>query len=496
MIDILQYVIFSVYFSTAAALMIYGLHCYVMLYLFMKGRKDSATFRQAVLARFECFLEREDLPAVTTQIPVYNEYNVVERIVRAACSMAYPSDRHEIQILDDSTDETRRLVDDIAAEMAAAGHNIQVVRRHGREGFKAGALAEGFRLTAGELLAVFDADFVPPRDYLMKTVPFFLNQENLGLVQARWGHLNHDRSLLTRAQSIGIDGHFMVEQSARNWGGLFMNFNGTAGIWRRQAIHDGGGWQWDTLTEDIDLSYRAQMAGWKTLYLPDLVVPAEIPEDVCAFKSQQFRWAKGSTQTALKLLPGLLASPISLFKKMEAWFHLTHYLVHPMMVLLSILALPMLLFVLSARTEMGAMAFGILALMLGLSMAAPSSLYLTSQRFAYADWERRIAYLPFLMIIGVGVAVSNCRAVMEALLGQESEFIRTPKNGDRPLKDYRIRLPVSGMLELVLGGYCALSLGVYLAAGNYLVGPFLFLYAIGFLFIGLLTVVHSLGRFR
>jgi len=493
MVDILLYVIFPVYLSTALALLIYGLHCYVMLYLFAKGRRDAAAFRKAVLSRFDRILERGDLPAVTTQIPVYNEYNVVERIVRAACSMAYPSERHEIQILDDSTDETRRLVDDIAAEMAAAGHNIQVLRRHGREGFKAGALAEGFRLAAGELMAVFDADFVPPRDYLLKTVPFFLNQQNLGLVQARWGHLNRDRSLLTRAQSIGIDGHFMVEQSARNWGGLFMNFNGTAGIWRRQAIRDGGGWQWDTLTEDMDLSYRVQMAGWKTLYLPDLVVPAEIPEDVCAFKSQQFRWAKGSIQTALKLLPGLLASPISLFKKVEAWFHLTHYLVHPMMVLLSILALPMLL---SARTEMGAMAFCILALMLGFSMAAPSSLYLTSQRIAYPDWKRRIAYLPFLMIIGVGIAVSNCRAVLEALLGQESEFVRTPKKGDRPLKDYRIRLPVSGVLELVLGGYCAVSLGVYLAAGNYLVGPFLCLYAIGFLFIGLLTEVHSLGRFR
>ena len=412
------HIVIILYFVIAGGLMLYGLNCYVMIFLFKRRRETAARHREAVLSWFKDTFNPHELPSVTTQIPVFNEINVVERIMRAAGGIQYPQGKHEIQVLDDSTDETSELIDRIAEDLRQDGIDITVFRRSGRQGFKAGALAEGLPRAKGEFLAVFDADFVPPADYLLRTVPFFLEDNRLGLVQARWGHLNRHKSLLTRVQSIGIDGHFMIEQSARSWNGLFMNFNGTAGIWRKQAIKDGGGWQWDTLTEDMDLSYRVQFAGWKALFLPDVVVPAEIPEDVNAFKSQQFRWAKGSIETALKLLPGLLKSPIPTFKKIEAFFHLTHYMVHPLMVSLALLALPVLV---SMTASPGPFIFGCLAFILILSMTAPSALYFTSQKAAYPDdWPGRMLYLPFLIIVGVGIAVSNTRAVFEALIGYRS----------------------------------------------------------------------------
>lgn len=489
MIELCKNIIIFFYFLTACALMLYGLNCYVMLFLFKRNRNTAKNFRKALRDRFPNPLNRDDLPSVTTQIPVYNEFNVIERIMRAACQIRYPKGRHEIQILDDSTDETSALIDDLAKELRADGHDIRIIRRDKRMGYKAGALAKGMEHAKGELLAVFDADFMPPEDYLLKCVPFFLADNNLGLVQTRWGHLNRGRSLLTKAQSIGIDGHFMIEQAARSWGGLFMNFNGTAGIWRKQAILDGGGWQWDTLTEDMDLSYRVQLTGWRALYLPDMVVPAEIPEDVSAFKSQQFRWAKGSIQTALKLLPDLMRASISPFRKIEAFFHLTHYMVHLMMIVLAVLALPVLVFL---KTFPWPPVFVVLAVVFGCSMVAPSTLYFVSQHSIYSDWFRRIVYLPFLVMIGVGIATSNSRAVVEALIGCKSGFVRTPKRGDREIIRYTVRVPWSGVLEILLGVYCAWSLGYYLSAGKYLVGPFLAVYTSGFLFIGLLTLAHTM----
>ena len=488
--EFLSHILIGVYFFTAFLLMLYGLNCYIMLFLFQRSLREAETKRKSVRERIGDIMRRNDLPAVTTQIPVYNEYNVVERAIRAAARMAYPEGKHEIQVLDDSSDETCVLIDEVARELRLEGHNIRIIRRKNREGFKAGALAAGLELAKGDLVAVFDADFVPPEDFLKTTVPFFMDNDRLGLAQARWGHLNRDRSLLTRVQSIGIDGHFMIEQSARNWGGLYMNFNGTAGLWKKEAIMDGGGWEWDTLTEDMDLSYRVQLRGWETIFLPDVVVPAEIPEDVGAFKSQQFRWAKGSIQTALKLLPRLFRSKTSRFKKMEAFFHLTHYLVHPMMLILSLLALPVLVLL---EVHMGRSLFIFLATLLGLAMVAPNSLYVVSQWASYKDWYKRMATLPFLVVVGIGLALSNSRGVMEAILGHESGFVRTPKKGDRELLSYKIQLPWSGIFEIILGLYCAGSFGYYIGAGKYLVGPFLAAYASGFLFMGLLTLAHSLG---
>jgi cellulose synthase/poly-beta-1,6-N-acetylglucosamine synthase-like glycosyltransferase len=311
----------------------------------------------------------------------------------------------------------------------------------------------------------------------------------MGLVQGRWGHLNRRASLLTRAQGVGIDGHFMVEQGARAWNELYMNFNGTAGAWRRTAIDDAGGWEWDTLTEDMDLSYRMQLAGWGVTYLPDLVVPAEIPESIAAFKSQQFRWAKGSIQTAIKILPRVLRTEGPLFRKLQAFFHLTHYMVHPLMLVLSLLALPVMI---HAQIILPPITFAILAIGLLFSMSAPSSLYLVSQRAAYPDWLKRMIILPGLVTIGVGIALSNSRAVFEALLRRESPFVRTPKKGDVETKRYVVGLPWLGFLEVALGAYCLLSLHHYLLQGKYLVGPFLGVYAAGFLFTGLMTLQERL----
>ena len=490
MLEMVLKLVTLVYFLAAFSLVVYGINCYVAIVLFTRRRAGAERAQREVIERFGDPMARPEMPKVTTQLPVYNEYNVIGRVMRAACQMRYPEGKHSVQVLDDSTDETAGLIDQTATELRAEGHDIEVIRRESRVGYKAGALAAGMEATDAELIAIFDADFIPPEDYLLRSVPFFVDRPELGLVQARWGHINSSSSLLTRAQSVGIDGHFMIEQSARAWNGLFMNFNGTAGLWRRQAIDDAGGWHWDTLTEDMDLSYRAQLAGWSTAYLPDVVVPAEIPEDVTAFKSQQFRWAKGSIQTAKKILPLIWRTKEPLFKKIQAFFHLTHYLVHPLMLTLALLALPVLL---SLELSVDRATYLVLATGLILAMTAPSSLYVVSQRAAYPDWRRRLTVLPALVVIGVGVAVSNTKAVIEALIGHQSGFIRTPKRGDREMKRYTVKLPWLALIELLVGLYCTVSLTFYLSEGKYLVGPFLGIYAAGFLFIGLLTLAQALG---
>ncbi|MCA9521577.1 MAG: glycosyltransferase family 2 protein, partial [Myxococcales bacterium] len=315
-----------VYFALLFLLSIYGAHRYYMAYLFYKHKKDKP----------EPKAEFEQLPKVTIQLPMYNEMFVAERLIDATCAVRYPADRLEIQVLDDSTDETQQIARQAVERHRALGINIHYIHRTNRQGYKAGALQEGMEVAHGEFLAVFDADFVPQPDFLEKTIQYFTNDE-VGMVQVRWEHLNREFSLLTRAQSVLLDGHFMIEHTARNRSGRFFNFNGTAGIWRRTTIVDAGGWQHDTLTEDLDLSYRAQIEGWKFVYLNDVISPAEIPVEMNSFKSQQHRWAKGSIQTAKKLLPRIFASKRLPFKvKVEAFFHLTNNLAYLLMVLLSV----------------------------------------------------------------------------------------------------------------------------------------------------------------
>jgi cellulose synthase/poly-beta-1,6-N-acetylglucosamine synthase-like glycosyltransferase len=478
----LNVLLIAAYAGASVGLLVYGANCYVLVVLFLRSRAGSAEWnRSRIAAAQQRFRSPESLPRVTTQIPVFNEANVAERAMRAAAAIDYPRDRHEIQILDDSTDETAAIVDRAARELQSEGHRIRVLRREGREGYKAGALAAGLAVAEGEFVAIFDADFLPPPDFLKRTLPFFFADSGLGLVQARWGHLNAADSPLTRAQAIGIDGHFMVEQSARTFNGLMMNFNGTAGLWRRAAIDDAGGWSNDTLTEDLDLSYRAQLRGWRTHYVADLEVPGELPGTLAAFKSQQFRWAKGSIQTAIKLLPRILRSPASPLVKFQAFVHLTHYAIHPLMLIVALLAVPAMLR-LSHSVSMPVL-LGIVAAMV-VSVVAPNSIYFVSQRALHRKWWRRLLWLPALTCVGIGIAVSNSRAVAEALIGRPSEFVRTPKRGDRSQKHYQVANTITPWIEILLGLYCAASFVVYICAGGFLILPFLALYSAGFLVIG------------
>ncbi|MBT3603151.1 MAG: glycosyltransferase, partial [Candidatus Latescibacteria bacterium] len=393
----------AIYTLSLGLLMVVSLHRHIMVRLYFK-------YGDRVPKLTERF---ETLPYVTVQLPVYNEMYVVERLIQAVSEIDYPRDRFEIQVLDDSSDETTAISTRCIEALQQDGLDIVLIRRSDRVGYKAGALAEGLRLAKGELVAIFDADFVPQKDFLHKTVHHFTSA-NVGLVQARWSHLNRDYSLLTKVQAIYLDGHFVMEHGARSRAGLFFNFNGTAGVWRKSCIVAVGGWQHDTLTEDLDLSYRAQLAGWQFIYLQDVVTPAEVPVEVNAWKTQQFRWAKGSVQTLIKLFPRLMASKVSVFKKIQAIFHMGGYLVHPMMLTLVLLALPVLRAIPEYRSA--GLLFGILAIPLCFSVIAPSTLYLVSQRVAHDNWKRRSLMLPFLIVVGVGMALSNTRAIAEAIM--------------------------------------------------------------------------------
>jgi len=491
--EMLEIVLLVVYFVPALILMAFGLNLYLMVLLFARRRHRLRKRVDSLMREFESNFRTEDLPTVVTQIPVYNEATVVERAMRAAAAMEYPRGLHIVQVLDDSNDETREIVDRVAAELRAANRDVRVLRRAQRTGFKAGALEAGMRAVDAQFFAIFDADFVPPVDFLMRTVPILLVRDEIGLVQARWGHLNANSSLVTRAQGVGIDGHFSIEQPARAWNRLFMNFNGTAGLWRRRAIEEAGGWQHDTLTEDMDLSYRSQLEGWKPFYLIDLVVPAEIPEDINAFKSQQFRWAKGSIQTAIKLMPRVWASPFPLFAKVQAFLHMTHYASHVLMLWMALLALPVLAFTSFALSKL-AVAF-LLLFVIG-STLAPTALYAVSQCCLYDGGWRRLRYLPMLMSIGVGIAISNSRAVIEALVGKPSSFVRTPKRGESSRRRYSVGASVLPGIELAVGIYCFLSLIYYLDAHRYFLGPFLLIYACGFTLVGGLSLLHRLESLR
>ncbi len=500
--NVLLIIIMVIYCICAVALFLYGLNCYVMIGLFMRSRKRQKHEDEAILAHFAETKSDADLPVVTTQLPIFNEKFVIERLLKAVCAFDYPRGKHEIQVLDDSTDETVEIVARLVNELRAQGHDIHHIHRKDRKGYKAGALAYGMKIARGEMFAIFDADFVPPPDFLRKTVPFLVEDDNCGFVQTRWGHRNRDYSILTMAQSIGIDGHFVVEQSARAWNGLFLNFNGTAGIWRRKAIDEAGGWQSDTITEDLDLSYRTQLAGWTARFLFDVVTPAEIPININAFKSQQHRWAKGSIQTAIKILPKVLSRrDIGLFKKLQAVLHLTHYSVHPVIVLMTLLVLPLLLW-----GHVNFRPFVIIPLlsMMVISMMAPSTLYVFSQRMAYPDWKSKLKFLPTLMILGMGLAVNNTLGVIEAIFKRDhGVFVRTPKLGiaaethakerTEPEALHGYRIPLNGMFlaETFMGIWAIAALAAYLSLFKFLIGPILLLHASGFLYVGFVSILHN-----
>ena len=380
------------------------------------------------------------LPAVTVQLPLYNEANVAVRLIDAVAAFDYPRDKLLIQVLDDSDDRTTALVAGRLAQLERDGMRVQHIRRDGRAGFKAGTLAEGLRHTTDDYIAIFDADFIPPPDFLRRMIPPLLADPALGIAQSRWGHLNADENSLTRAQKLSIDTHFIIEQAARNRSGWLVPFNGTGGIWRRKCIEDAGGWSSDTLTEDLDLSYRAQMAGWRSLFLPDVVAPGEIPPQLAAYKQQQARWASGSTQCLLKLTPRLLRSRLSAAQKVMAVQHLCQYLPQPLMLALLILTPPLLM----------ADALGGLPLApLGLLALAPPLMYAAGQVRLYEDWLRGLAAFPALLLLGTGLSLRSSLAVMGALMGRRGIFQRTPKFGrDWTGSEYALSLSRTLWLEL------------------------------------------------
>jgi cellulose synthase/poly-beta-1,6-N-acetylglucosamine synthase-like glycosyltransferase len=476
--------ILATYFFVLVILAVYGWHRYYLVYLYMK-HKDRHPVPAGQFA---------SLPPVTIQLPIYNEMYVADRLIDAVCKLEYPRELLEIQVLDDSTDETRGIAEQAVRRNAAQGIDITYLHRTDRTGYKAGALEAGLKQAKGEYIAIFDADFIPTTDFLRRTVPFFTDP-GVALVQARWGHINQDYSLLTKIQAILLDGHFVLEHGGRNRAGLFFNFNGTAGIWRRTAIEDAGGWQHDTLTEDLDLSYRAQLRGWRFVFLQDLVAPAEVPVEMNAFKSQQHRWAKGSIQTCRKLMPRILHSKLPLAVKAEAFFHLSANFNYLLMCVLSVLMAPSMVI----RYNMGW--YEMLLIDVPLFFAATASVanfYMVCQRELHKDdWTTRLKYLPFLMSIGIGLTVNNTRAVLEALFNKQSEFARTPKYRIEGSEDewigkkYRQNFTVQPMIELALGLYFTATVFYALANGIYGTLPFLVLFQIGFLYTGLLSIVQQ-----
>jgi cellulose synthase/poly-beta-1,6-N-acetylglucosamine synthase-like glycosyltransferase len=473
----------AAYFFVLIVLAVYGWHRYYLVYLYMRNRDKQPT-PQASL---------HPLPPVTIQLPLYNEMYVADRLIDAVCRIEYPRELLEIQVLDDSTDETQTIAELAVRRLAADGIDIKYFHRTNRIGFKAGALEAGLKTARGQFIAIFDADFIPSSDFLTRLMPHF-SDPTVAMVQARWGHINQDYSLLTKIQSILLDGHFVLEHGARNRSGRFFNFNGTAGIWRRAAIDEAGGWQHDTLTEDLDLSYRAQLRGWRFVFLSDVIAPAEVPVEMNAFKSQQHRWAKGSIQTCRKLLPRILRAKLPLAVKAEAFFHLTANFNYPFMCVLSVLMFPAMVI----RYNMGW--YEMLLIDVPLFFAATFSVcnfYMVCQREIHRDWRARIKYLPFLMSIGIGLSINNTRAVFEALINKQSEFTRTPKyriegeTDDWLGKKYHQSVAVQPLLELALGMYFTST--VFYALANQIYGtvPFLVLFQIGFLYTGLLSIVQQ-----
>ena len=475
------------YFIVLILLASYGLHRYALVYLYFKKKKNRTAEPEEKFA---------ELPRVTVQLPIFNEQYVVDRLLQAVCRLDYPREKLEIQLLDDSIDETVNVARGLVEHYASRGYPITYHHRSNRAGFKAGALHEGLKSATGEFVAIFDADFVPPPDFLLQIIHHF-TEPKIGMVQTRWTHINRNYSFLTEVEAILLDGHFVLEHSGRARHDVFFNFNGTAGIWRRAAIEDAGGWEHDTLTEDTDLSYRAQLKGWKFVYRQDVECPAELPIEMTAFKTQQARWAKGLIQTGMKILPRVLRSDQPFRVKLEAWYHLTANLSYPLMVVLSVLLLPAMVI----RFYQGW--FQMLYIDIPLFLASTfsiSSFYLVSQRELFPKtWPRAILYLPFLMALGIGLTVTNTRAVLEALIGKKTAFARTPKYRVESKKDkvqatnYRKRLGWVPWIELLIGSYFALTVFYALQNENYLTVPFLMLFVVGYWYTGLMSLLQ--GRF-
>lgn len=465
------------YVATLSAMAVYGMFGLVTLVYYWPHRREQ----------FACpAVPAAELPPVTVQLPVYNERLVVTRLIEAALALDYPADRLQIQVIDDSTDETTAIAAALVARHRAAGVDIQHLRRPDRTGFKAGALAAALPHARGEFLALFDADFQPDPDFLRRTVPHFCADPALGVIQARWGHLNAEQSLLTGAQAIGMDKHFAIEQATRHRADLFPKFNGTAGIWRRACLEGVGGWQSDTVCEDLCLSTRAVLAGWRFRFLNDVVAPAELPASISAFKNQQARWAKGSTQCLRKFAGAILTSRRHRWQaRAYALIAMSAYANHLLLLLLLLLLVPLVAY--DVRFSSRMMLFGIAAI-------GQPLLFLLSQQVLYRDWPRRLRFVPGLLLIAVGLAPSNSRAVLQAFFARRHEFVRTPK-GDALAPGNRYRLPFDWVVasELLLALYAAAGLAFAVVHGNLGAVAFLATSALGLGGVALLSLQEQLA---
>ena len=480
--------VISVYLVILLALAVFGFHRSHLVYLYYKhrDRKPRAAGNFA------------DLPAVTVQLPLFNEMYVAERLIDAVALIRYPRDRYQVQVLDDSTDETqqicRRKITELQKRLPDL--DIEYIHRGDRTGFKAGALDNGLRTAKGELILIFDADFLPQADILERTVNHFVDP-NVAVVQCRWEHLNRNFSALTEVQALILDGHFIMEHAGRSRSGRFFNFNGTAGIWRRAAIVDAEGWEHDTLTEDLDLSYRAQLRGWTFVYLPEIEAPAELPAEMSALKAQQFRWAKGSIQVAKKLLPRIMRSNATLAQKTEAFFHLTNYIAYPLLLLLSLMLLPNLALLTSHGIREVLLIdlplfFGTTLSIAPFYIFSEREIALLRGRPPSVRWDT-LKRLPLVMSLSIGLCVSQTRAVYEALLGRETEFVRTPKHGIRDKlepwssKKYRAAESITPFIELALAAYLLGAMIIAFHHGHFVSMPFLALFLCGFGYVGVLS---------
>jgi cellulose synthase/poly-beta-1,6-N-acetylglucosamine synthase-like glycosyltransferase len=433
---------------------------------------------------------------VTIQLPLYNELYVVERLIDAVCAIDYPQDKLEIQVLDDSTDETVEVAAKIVEEKKKLAFDISYIHRENRKGYKAGALKEGLAIAKGKYIAIFDADFIPRKNFLKKTLSFF-SDENIGMVQTRWEHLNSNYSVLTKAQALALDGHFVIEQTVRNKAGFFINFNGTGGVWRKECIEDAGNWHSDTLTEDLDLSYRAQLIGWNFIFLKDFTSPAELPSEINALKAQQFRWTKGAIETAKKILPLVWKSKVPLRVKLQSTFHLSNNLVFPFILLVAILNVPLIFIKNSGSHEVY---FALMSVFV-LAFISTFLFYFYSQRDVRSDWRKKIVMFPLFMAGSMGLAVNNSRAVFEGLMNRKSEFVRTPKfkvvgekvtwTGKKYLSS---KIGFSVIIESIMAVYCLIGIVSSIYFLELAAIPFQLLFFTGFSFVAITSIKHALSK--
>lgn len=492
--ELLQTIFMVTYTAVLLVIATFGLHRWVLVMLYYRHRNTATEPRQHF----------DELPMVTIQLPMYNEQYVARRIIEKVLQIDYPRDRLQIQVLDDSTDDTVSIAAAAVEAAKAQGFDIEYIHRQDRTGYKAGALANGMSSAKGEFVTIFDADFMPEPDILQRSIHHFTDPK-VCVVQTRWEHINRHDSMLTRSQAIFLDGHFIIEHIARNRSGRFMSFNGTAGTWRRRAIEDAGGWQHDTLTEDMDLSYRAQLRGWRFVFLPQLTAPAELPPDMNAFKAQQHRWTKGGTQTAIKLLPKIWASKVPLKAKIEATFHLTSFAVHIFVLALVLMLFPAI-YIRTLPIEDGSIWRAVVDVgIFMLATLSASTFYVASQFELFGTWRDTLKYLPFLMALGIGMSVSNTKAVLEALFGRKSEFVRTPKfgAGDAAYEQHkqslatRRRRDLLPYAELGMGLYVSFCLVVSLLRFRASLGaPFLVMFAVGFFYVSILSLHGKLALRR